>query len=39
MTGLRVFVAVFLLLAVIGAACFAPLSPSLVIAAAEKVAG
>ena len=36
MTGLRVLVAVFLLLAVVGAASFAPLSSSLVIAATEK---
>jgi len=36
MTGLRVFVAVFLLLAVVGVASFAPLSSSLVIAATEK---
>ena len=36
MTYLRVFVAVLLLLAVVGAASFAPLSSSLVIAATEK---
>ncbi len=36
MTRLRVLVAVFLLLAVVGAASFAPLSSSLVIAATEK---
>ncbi len=36
MTGLRVLVAVFLLLAVVGAASIAPLSSSLVLAAAEK---
>lgn len=36
MTGLRVLVAVFLLLAVVGAASFAPLSSSLAIAATEK---
>ena len=36
MTRLRVLVAVFLLLAVVGAASFTPLSSSLVIAATEK---
>lgn len=36
MSGLRVLVAVFLLLAVVGAASLAPLSSNLVIAAAEK---
>jgi competence protein ComEA len=36
MTRLRVLVAVFLLLAVVGAASFAPLSSSIVIAATEK---
>ena len=36
MTRLRVLVAVFLLLAVVGAASVAPLSSSLVLAAAEK---
>ena len=36
MSGLRVLVVVFLLLAVVGAASFAPLSSSLVIAATEK---
>ena len=36
MTRLRVFVAVFLLLAVVGAASVAPLSSNLVIAATEK---
>ena len=36
MSGLRVLVAVFLLLAIVGAASFAPLSSSLVIAATEK---
>jgi len=36
MTGLRVLVAVFLLLAAVGAASFAPLRSSLVIAATEK---
>ncbi len=36
MSGLRVLVAVFLLLAVVGAASFAPLSSSLVMAANEK---
>ena len=36
MSGLRVLVAVFLLLAVVGAANFAPLSSNLVIAATEK---
>jgi len=36
MTRLRVFVAVFLLLAVVGAVSFVPLSSSLVLAATEK---
>ena len=36
MTRLRVLVAVFLLLAVVGAASFAPLGPGPVLAAAEK---
>jgi competence protein ComEA len=36
MSGLRVFVAVFLLFAVVGAVSLAPLSSSLVIAATEK---
>ncbi len=36
MIGLRVLVAVCLLLAVVGAASFAPLSASLILAAAEK---
>ena len=36
MTRLRVLVAVFLLLAVVGAASFPPLSPGPVLAAAEK---
>ena len=36
MSGLRVLIAVFLLLAVVGAASFTPLSSSLVIAATEK---
>jgi len=36
MTHLRVLVAVFLLLAAVGAASFAPLSSSLVLAATEK---
>jgi DNA uptake protein ComE-like DNA-binding protein len=36
MSGLRVLVAVFLLLAVIGAAAFVPLGPSPVFAAAEQ---
>jgi competence protein ComEA len=36
MTRLRVLVAVFLLLAVVGAASFAPLGPRAVIAATEK---
>jgi len=36
MTRLRVLVAVFLLLAVVGAASFAPLSSSFVLAATEK---
>jgi competence protein ComEA len=36
MTRLRVLVAVFLLLAVVGAASFAPLGPSPVLAATEK---
>jgi competence protein ComEA len=36
MSGLRVLIAVFLLLAVVGAASFAPLSSNLVLAATEK---